>query len=208
MKESKEELVNKDIEFETGLLKVDEESISLQWGENNISMYRWQIGRVDVQTLKELRLMPIMYGFRLGAIAIVPIILSFVFKNHFMSWIGTIMMCSAFLIVFGDIFGRLFGLTLIESILMRIIGNEFTEVRVQNTSGQDMEFYILPEEKSKTRSIANLRIEKKEKIESSVTPTTSTANESNLDKLKKIGELYKSGLLSEEEFNQKKSELL
>ena len=192
-----------DIQFETGLLKVDEDSISLQWDGNNVSMYRWQIGKVDVVTSKELKHQPWIYGFRLGAISIIPFILAFVVDSSTMSWIAAIMMIVAVFIFFGDlVLAGLFGIEIVRSMLMNIVGREFTEVRIQNTDGQDINFYILEEEKSKARSIADLRKEKAVQIKEPI------QQENTISQIEKLHELKEKGVITEEEFNRKKSELL
>jgi hypothetical protein len=194
-----------DINFKTGLLKVTDDSISLQWNGNNVSMYRWQIGKVDVVTSKELNHQPFIYGFRLGGISIGFVILTFIFKSHLFEWVSLISVILAIIIVFGDLILGLFGINIIHNILLNFLGQNSTKVRIQNTSGQDIEFYILPSEKTKARSIVDLRIEKyiDEKPK-----TDDTTNHDAISQIEKLYSLKEKGIITEEEFEKKKSKLL
>lgn len=193
--------MSKDIKFETGLLKVTDDSISLQWEGNNVSMFRWQIGKVNVNTSKELKHDTLIYGFRLAAISIGLMILTFVFESNMFSWLSLISMISALIIVFGSLILPLFGLYTIDYILLNIIGREYTIAKVHNTSGQDIEFYILPEEKVKAKSISDLRIEKKPNEGKS-------KNDDTVSQLEQLHSLKEKGIITEVDFEKKKNQLL
>lgn len=194
-----------DIKFKTGLLKVEEDSISLQWNGNSVSMYRWQIGQVDIITSKELQHKAYVYGFRLGLLGIGLMILTFILQSHLFEWLSAISTITGCLIVFGDLILGLFGVNIVHDTLLIILGQEVTQVRVQNTSGQNIEFYILKNEISKAKSIADLRIEKQEIKNQNNEPIQ---NSDSFEQLEKLHGLMEKGIITESEFQKKKEELL
>lgn len=195
-----------DINFKTGLLKVTEDSISLKWPGNNVSMFRWQIGKVDIQTSKELDKNVWVYGFRLGAIGLILVIFGLIINKGGLLIFGNISLWTGLAIIFGDIFlDGMLGLNFVNAILFNLIGKEYTKVTIQNTSGKDIEFYILPEEKTKARSIDKLRIEKQEVVNSSITQSNNSDSISDIEKLYFLKE---KGIITPEEFEKKKSKIL
>lgn len=194
-----------DIEFETGLLKVTDDSISLQWDGNNVSMYRWQIGEVNIETFKSLRLDPVQYGFRLALLSIVPLIISLFVNQPILTLLFPVMILLAVIIVFGEIIlGGLLGINIIYSVLLSVLGTEQTLVTVQNTSGNNLEFYITHNEKNKALSIADLY--KPKEAEKKIVQPSEKGSE--LTDLERLFQLKERGIITEDEFEKKKAKIL
>lgn len=137
-----------------------------------------------------------------------------------------------FFVFFVD---ALFQLNIFETVIRSYFSNNMYFVKIGNKSGNNLEFYVPLTEKNKLsnleKQISELKnyISKKRQPQSPIidiakngvkdnlnealsqnqSPNKIYKNEmSDLDKLQQLGELYKNGILTEEEFKLKKKEIL
>ena len=94
------------------------------------------------------------------------------------------------------------GLNLIQSILIYIYGVEAIRVVIQNRhGGNNLMFFIGDDERSKLPKFEDLKIEKREVVEV-------LSQNNNLDDINKLAELLSKGLITKDEFDKKKNQIL
>lgn len=106
----------------------------------------------------------------------------------------------------------LFELNFIRGIIRSYFSYDFYQVAIGNNSGNNIEFIANIDEVGKLKDldkkISELKSNNKKKA-SNKQPIQQPVNQgTNLDELKKLGELFKNGILTQEEFDNKKAELL
>jgi hypothetical protein len=119
------------------------------------------------------------------------------------------------LILFGitvlSFFAFVFDVFLEFRIFDYIISNYFSDkgyfVIIGNKSGNNIEFYARIEDLSMIQELEGVVYIIKNEHKSN-TKNDNKPNEGYLDELKKLGELFREGILTENEFNNKKQELL
>lgn len=206
----------KTFSFETGLtLSINEDKV-LANGEGGIASIDCpHLDNFSYQEDWEYRILPIIFYFRLHGILALLIIL---FSLIVFGWYGImyaffgILWINGILFILG-LFDMIFDLNILNGIVREFFSNHFYKVTIGNKSGNNISFYTLLDEKNKLIEIEKLLTSLKSLIASKANKTTqqnneTTQNSGNLDELKKLGELYKSGVLTQDEFESKKKELL
>ena len=164
----------------------------------------------------EGRVSPAGLWFRLLTVSVIIVILGeIVFGGwSIASWVifGVLIVVN-FLYFFLFFFDSMLDMNIIRWIIKKFFSNHLYAVSIGNKSGNNIDFYAFLDEHSKVKEVENQLTMLKKFVEikndNKLNSTTSNSNKStNLDELKKLGELFKSGIISEEEFNTKKKELL
>jgi hypothetical protein len=144
-------------------------------------------------------------------------------KDIFFSWLSTIIFIVTLLlsavIFWGPIVDAFFDFG-IENMIMKRYTDFGYAVTIGNKSGNNILFWVFSDELPKIKKLENLISElKKAKPSTSISKPTIIvpevekskivdSKESMLDDLKKLGELFKDGILTKEEFEKKKAEIL
>ncbi|GAA4032638.1 hypothetical protein GCM10022386_16100 [Flavobacterium cheonhonense] len=202
---------NKTINFSSGNLVIDSESVSFQQKRgfvNNVNtISRTNIGNVEIQNMRILNHVDFVYCFRTLLIGIVVAICGFIFlaitKSTIMFYLGLAVTLFSVFLFFGSIFlDGMLGLNLIQSILIYIYGVEAIRVVIQNRhGGNNLMFFIGDDERSKLPKFEDLKIEKREVVEV-------LSQNNNLDDINKLAELLSKGLITKDEFDKKKNQIL
>lgn len=150
----------KKIELSTGTIIVDDDSLTFEWDDNNLSILRKYIGKVNIRTERRMKHATWQYGFRLGAIGLVLIIFMFIRPSELLSWAGLIAMVLALLLVIGDTLLTLIGVHILDGIMLRVMGEDVVFATIQNTRGKDIEFFISESDKKVVKSLEKYRISK------------------------------------------------
>lgn len=206
----------KTFSFETGLtLSINEDKV-LANGEGGIaSIDSPHLDNFSYQEDWEYRNTPIIiYARFLGILSLLIILFSLIVFGWSGILVGflVILLINAIGWIFS-IFDAILDLNILNGIVRKFFSNHFYKVTIGNKSGNNISFYTLLDEKNKLIEIEKLMTSLKSLIASKANKTTqqnneTTQNSSNLDELKKLGELYKSGVLTQDEFESKKKELL
>ena len=132
-----------------------------------------------------------------------------------MFYAAIILFIIAVLAFFALILDSFLEFHLYERLVMNYFANRGYAVTVGNKSGNNIVFFALENELNKVKkmegAINDLKIHLETKQTQQVTPIANNQNNTSdamLDNLKKLGELYQTGILTKEEFEQKKTELL
>ncbi|PHR49853.1 MAG: hypothetical protein COA32_01580 [Fluviicola sp.] len=218
------------IRFLDGLLTFDDSSV--QFNADNPNLPRIQsINLKDVGTLNYsnyifLKRMPIQYGLRFGLGGILIIIASIILgyaldKGSLMSigvTVGIIMEFFGIFLVLGDlIIDGLFGGSLIIGICESIWGEKGFEVNINHNSGnQGICFYTALDEESKIKkaikaletSVKGFSKSESEATQHKRSHETPKESTNTLKDLEKLAELKDKGIITEQEFELKKKQIL
>lgn len=182
----------------------------------------------------EVKLTPIGLAFRILVFGVLgSVILSLFVKNGWgalvfdasfkdivIEWIAVI---GFFLSIF--LFGFIMVTWMFDAFLETNLYNNFIKnrlsykgyaVTIGNKSGNNILFLALEDELKKVKDLEakinelkkHIQLQVPQQPERPVTQTNSVSTSNSLDDLKKLGELYQSGILTKEEFDQKKTEIL
>jgi hypothetical protein len=206
---------NKTIRFSTGKLIINDTNISFHQERGNVNdvntISRDNIGHMDKQAMRLLPKAEFVYIFRIALIGIALIVLGFIVgvgnNNYKMMYLGFVAIAFASFLMFCYYWiDGLFGVEITQSILLKFHGVDAYRIVVQNIfGGTNLMFLIRDEEVSKLPKLENYKMDKIHKVENVVNQNVNT---NSLDDLKKLGDLYQGGILTKEEFEQKKTELL
>lgn len=210
---------NKTIRFSTGNLNINETNISFQLNFGSAhevnTIGRENIGHTETQEMRVLPNVDFVYCMRMAVIGVilfgVGITVGLITNSFFVMYIGGLFMLFALFLYVGIFWlDGLLGLNIARPILISIFGVDAVRVVVQNIyGGNNLHFFVLKDEKRKIPKFEEYKLDKVYKTESlNTTPPVQEISSSNLDELKKLGELYQSGVLTKEEFEKKKKELL
>jgi hypothetical protein len=216
-KENNEIFKSKTFEFDTGVtLSINKDQVSVKFDGGNSSIDSSNLDNFTYLEYWEARITFIGLWTRTILVSIFLIIISgFMFGIASGAFLGFL----AIIVIFNMIFAAILVLeTLLElNITKKIIHNNFSnhvyKVTIGNKSGNNIDFLALINEKNKIVETQKLIAQVKslatnKNITSSFIDSNEVKPSTNLDELKKLGELYKNGILTEEEFNSKKLELL
>ncbi len=145
-------------------------------------------------------------------------------KDIFFGWLAIIIFVGSFLLAgfiwFVFVFDAFLETGLYEKFILRFFADRGYAVTIGNKSGNNASLFAmesdLPKLKKLETAISDLKhfLENKQPLpqQSIVTPTPEQnikpSSTTQLDDLKKLGDLYQSGILTKEEFEKKKVELL
>jgi hypothetical protein len=194
------------------------DSMNLHVSSHNKNMNQ-SVRREDIESVNSfynvyLNKLPFQYCFRMAAIGVLGFILAGVmyFNNigfwKVLIWLSWGFFVGGTLMLFIDIFiDGFFGLKIAYRFFANILGHKGYNIVVKNKSGNNvLEFFAEESEKSQiTNFIKSL---KKESINEVKNPVVFENNNDKFIKIEKLAELHMQGLLSDEEFQKMKSQLL
>lgn len=194
------------------------DSLDLHVSSHNRSMNQ-SIRRGDIENVSSfynvyLNKLPFQYCFRMAAIGVLGLILSGVmYFNHIefwkiLIWLSWVFFVGGALMLFIDVFiDGLFGFNIAYRFFASIIGHKGYNIVVKNKSGNNLlEFFAEESEKDQiTYFIKSLKKNASNEINHSVPLEISN---DNINKIEKLVELHKQGLLTDDEFQKMKSQLL
>ena len=202
---------NKKIEFSNGYLEIEKERISFHHkrglNRNVNTIARYNIGNVEIQNMRVLDGPTLIYIFRTALFGIIffiiGLIVAFTSKLTLFLWVGNgLIIFSVFMLFSYFIIEVILGIHFVTRFFMRIYGVDATRIVIQNLSGgNNMLFFVHEKEKDKLPKFKDLKTEKID--------TVQIVNQKNdIDDLAKLGELLKSGLITQEDFDKKKNQIL
>jgi hypothetical protein len=201
---------NKTINFSNGNLLIDSESVSFQqkrgFANNVNTISRSNIGNIEIQNIRILEQVETVYCFRTALIgiivAIVGLIILAISKILFVFYLGCgIILFSVFLLFSWLLIDGLLGINFVNNILLSFYGVDVVRIVVQNKQGgNNLLFFVSLNEKSKLPKFEELKTEKRETVVA--TPTNYFGD------IIQLGELLKSGLITQDEFERKKNQIL
>lgn len=193
------------IKFTTGTLKITEDSINMKFLEGSKSMFRHQIGKVNISKVKRYDKNEMVYGFRFGIVGAILWLAGIFMAKALIGYLGLAGLVIGFIMVFGFMFiDGILGIPFIRPLLLTLFGYECLQVSIQNTSGDNIEFETVLTDRSKAKGIEKLRLDK------SINPTVEVdkkASNSSLE-IEQLHELMTKEIITKEEFETKKKQLL
>jgi hypothetical protein len=207
---------NKTITFSTGRLIINEKNISFHSNlvrVNNVNTIgRENIGHQDKQKMRLLPKQEFVYIFRCFIIGTILSIVGFVFglySEHFVVlYIGLLFIFFACFLYFSWFWlDTMLGLKIGKPIFLSLFGVDAVRVVVQNIyGGNNLQFLVRQDEQSKIPKFETFKLEKIYSVENI---TKSETNEKgNLDDLERLAELLKKGIVTQDEFDLKKKQIL
>ncbi len=207
---------NKTITFSTGRLIINDSNISFHSNlvrVNNVNtINRENIGHQDKQKMRLLPKQEFVYIFRNFIIGVIVSIVGFIFglySNYFiLLYIGLALIFFAGFLYFSWMWlDTILGLNIARPIFLSLYGVDAVRVVVQNIyGGNNLQFLVRQEEHSKIPKFESFKKEKVYSVENVSNKETNKIG--NLDDLEKIAELLKKGILTQEEFDLKKKQIL
>ena len=161
-----------------------------------------------------MRLLPktdVVYCFQIAAIGIIAIILGFIMggliNNFGLAYLGfALLFFGAALLLCVIWVDALLGIKVAEPILLAIYGVNVIRVVVQNIyGGNNLQFFVGIDEELK---IPDFETYKTEKIYVTQSLKPADTKSSSFDDIEKLAELRDKGVLSQEEFESKKKQIL
>ena len=198
------------------LMKYDSTNLYVSSHNNKMNQ---SIRREDIENINSfynvyLNKLPIQYCFRMAALGILGFIISGVLYFNELAlwkiliWVSWVFFVGGSLMLLVDIFiDGLFGLNIAYRFFASILGHKGYNIVVKNKSGNNvLEFFAEESEKSQiTNFIKSLKKNASNEINHSV-PLES--NNDNINKIEKLAELHKQGVLTDDEFQKMKRQLL
>lgn len=192
--------------FETGVsFSISDKGISISADGRNVNLNISDVGSFSYSEHTESKLTPSTLLFRFIGVSVGLVILSeFVFGGWSgPSWIFAIIVGVINVIVFFlFMLDSFLGLKLFASFIKKQFSDEGYVAIIGNKGGEDVKFVANLDELDKIKSLEKEINDVKTRISNNANSTN------NLDELKKLGELKQMGVITEEEFNIKKSKLL
>ena len=157
-------MFNKTINFSNGNIVIDSESVSFQqkrgFANNVNTISRSNIGNIEIQNIRILEQVDIVYCFRTALIGIIILIVGLIFlvisKILFIFYIGCgIILFSVFLLFSLLWIDGLLGINFANNILLSLYGVDAVRIVIQNNyGGNNLLFFVPLSEKSKLPKFA------------------------------------------------------
>lgn len=206
---------NQTITFSTGTLIINDKSISFNQKTgraNNVNtIARENIGHTDLEPMRLLTKVDLVYGFQTAAIGfvlgIIGLVIAISSNVFFLLYLGMAVFFFGAFLVFSVIWlDGLLGLNVAKPILFSIFGKDAMRIVVQNIyGGNNLQFFILPDEKSKIPKFEDYKLDKIYNVDN---VKNSDIGKNNIDDIEKLATLKDKGILSQEEFDLKKKQIL
>jgi hypothetical protein len=207
--------MKKKIEFSTGSLIIEDNYISFHKKNvrfnNSDTISRENIGHVDKKYMRVLPNSEFVHCFQLAFIGLIITILGlFLYaysKNLFLFYGGLSMIIFSGALLFVFLYlDKILGLRIATPILYSLFGVDAYRIIVQNIYGGDnLQFLIKKEELTLLPDFLEL---KKYKAESQTNQNETNTKNNIYDDIIKLGDLRDNGLISNEEFELKKKQIL
>lgn len=195
----------KTFEFASGIIEVTDEKITFRSTIRDLgqfqSMERYNMGYINTEEFSYLGIRPVQVALRSILFGIITAIIAVIADSEVFSAVGVVMIIFGFLLfnmtLWVDGFlGTRFGYRLCTY----LFGSKLHKITIQNNSGgEHILFYVALEQLDEAKKLEVYKIKEKPAVQ---------ARNSSIDDLEKISELYKKGILTEDEFTQKKKQLL
>lgn len=210
--------MNKKIEFSTGSLIIEDNFISFHKKNvrfnNSDTISRENIGHVDNQFMKVLPNSEFVHCFQLAFIGLIITILGlflYAYSKNLLVFYGGLAMIifsGALLFVFLYL-DKILGLRIATPILYSLFGVDAYRIIVQNIYGGDnLQFLIKKEELPLLPNFIEFKKDKIYKTETQTNQNETNTNNNVYEDIFKLGALRDSGLISNEEFELKKKQIL
>lgn len=206
---------NKTISFSTGNLIINEKNISfhLNGGNaNNVNTIgRENIGHLDKQPMRLLPKADFVYCFQTAVIGVILAIVGLIFgistNFYIILYVGIALIFFGGFLLFAMLWlDGLLGLSVAKPILLSLYGVDAVRVVVQNIyGGNNLQFFVRLDEQSKIPKFEDYKLEKVYNVEN---VKNSETGKNNIDDIEKLAALRDKGILSQEEFDLKKKQIL
>lgn len=207
---------NKTILFSTGRLIINDSNISFHSNlvrVNNVNtISRENIGHQDKQKMRLLPKQEFVYIFRNFIIGVVVSIVGFMFGlyyNYFvLLYIGLALIFFAGFLFFSWMWlDTMLGLNIARPIFLSLYGVDAIRVVVQNIyGGNNLQFLVRQDEQSKIPKFETFKIEKIYSVENVM--DSELKEKHNLDNIERLADLLSKGILTQNEFEIKKKQIL
>lgn len=207
---------NKTITFSTGKLIINETNISFHSylaRVNNVNtINRENIGHQDKQKMRLLPKQEFVYIFRNFIIGLIVSVVGFIFglySDYFiLLYIGLALIFFAGFLFFSWMWlDTMLGLNIARPIFLSLYGVDAVRVVVQNIyGGNNLQFLVRLEEQSKIPKFESFKTEKIYSVEN--VATSEIGKNGNFEDLEKLADLLKKGIVTQEEFELKKKQIL
>jgi hypothetical protein len=131
--------------------------------------------------------------------------------NNLALWIGLLCFLVGIVAFFVEMIDVFLQLGLYKKLIASVFSDKGYSVSIGNKSGNNINFLAGEHELPIIQNLEKKLTELKKYLETQqlqpIAPITNTSD-ATLDNLKKLGDLYQSGILTKDEFEQKKTELL
>lgn len=206
---------NTTISFSTGSLIINDNNISFHSNGRNINnvntIGRENIGHQDKQPMRLLPKDEIVYVFRNAIIGIIVVIVGFIIavssQFFLFVYIGLGFLFFAFFLYFAWMWlDSILGLNVAKPIMLSLYGVNAVRVVVQNIyGGNNLQFFVRLDEESKIPKFEDYKLDKIYNVDN---VKKSDTGKNNLDDIEKIAALRDKGILTQEEFDLKKKQIL
>ncbi|MCK0123898.1 SHOCT domain-containing protein [Gelidibacter sp. F2691] len=159
----------------------------------------------------ETSLSPAGLWFRCVGVSIVILIIGmFKFDDYQLMPFFLFLVGVNFILFLLMMFDSMLNTNLYRKVIHKYFSNHGYLITIGNQSGNNIEFVSNDNEMDKIKKLESSLNKLKNEVEKKSTPLEkpNVTTTSNLDEIKKLGELYKNGILTEEEFKNKKEQLL
>lgn len=200
----------KNFKFGTGVeLEVGENTITLNTSSNKRSLESDMFDTFSYNLYFENRISPGGLYFRILVFSFISIFFIF-----FLS-LTTIIIYTIIIGIFNAIltivfaFDAMLELNFFRRITNQYFSNNYYLVEISSKTGNNIQFYTLVDEINKIKEVEKCLTELKKRINNKKINNAEKPEVLNYhDDLKKLGELLKSGLVTQEEFDLKKKQIL
>lgn len=192
------------------IIEISEKGISMKSDESSMSIDATNLDSFAYNEHREHKISPAGLWCRFVGISFLLVCFSeFKFGGwSTQSWsIAIIIGIINAIVLLIFMFDSMLELNIFRSIVDKYFSNHVYIVGIGNKSGNNISFITLFDEQQEIKKLEENFNELK-KCTNGKAINLSGIKSNCLDELKKLGELHKTGILTEEEFNQKKTELL
>jgi hypothetical protein len=197
---------NTEVKIEIGLNKI---TLNSSNGNSNIPSQNFD--NFTFVEHSETSLSPAGLWFRCVGISIVILIIGmFKFDDYQLMPFFLFLVGVNFLLFLLMFFDSMLHTNLYRKIIHKYFSNHGYLITIGNQSGNNIEFVSNDDEMVKIKKLESCLNKLKSEVENKtiVSEKPNVTATSNLDEIKKLGELYKNGILTEEEFKNKKEQIL
>ena len=195
-----------EIQLGDGNLSVTKDLITYYYGNTHQSMERKCIGSISHIQMTFMNKNNLIYSIRFVFFSAIVFAVNLFIGNMWLLAVGFILLGYGFLaLTLGSIFGLMGYHDLEQMFFKPFFGIKGYQITITNTcGGKQIIFNIYDNELGKKARIEKFRLDSNAEIQKPLEkPDTN-----NLSDIEKISELYQKGILTEEEFIQKKKQLL
>lgn len=194
---------SKTIKFISGNVEITDKKISFYSTTKNLknlqSMERYDMGNINSENFSYLGILPIQIALRSLFLGVIFAVLSIIIGVEAISILGVVMIIFGLITFNLDLWvDGLMGTKFAYRLCSYLFAGKGYKITIQNnTGGEHIVFYIALDQLSQALNIESCRLKEK--------PTTQAIG---INDLEKISELFQKGILTEEEFNLKKKQIL